>query len=73
MKLQKWLIFSALVVGASAQAAEEPAAQTVDTAKVSVLQKAEEAAQKAGDAARKALAATKDVANEAMEAMQKWM
>lgn len=40
MKLQRWLILSALVIGASVRAAGEPAAKPVETAWVSVLQKA---------------------------------
>ena len=41
MKLQEWLILSALVVAAHAQAAEEPVAKTAEAAKV-CMQKAEE-------------------------------
>ena len=60
MKLQKWLILSALLVGASAQAAEEPAA------KVSV-QKTVEAAKKAAEEAREATHKAAAAAKIAME------
>lgn len=57
----------ALVVGASAQAAEEPAAKTGETAKVSMLRKAEEGAKKAAEEAREATHKAAEAAQRAAE------
>jgi hypothetical protein len=63
----KWLILSALVVGANARRAEEPAAKAVDAAKLPV-QKTEESAKNAAEEAREASLA----ANKAAEAAKDW-
>ena len=73
MKLEKWLILSALLVGASVQAAEDPAAKPVEPVELSVLQKAEEGAKKsaeeAKEATRKAAEAAKRAAEKAEQAV----
>src|SRR5512139_3644159 len=68
MKLQKWLILSALMAGMNGWAAEEPATKPADGAKASSVQKAEDAAKQAAEEAK---AATRKAAEAAKVAMEK--
>ena len=66
MKLQEWLILSALMAGANVWAAETPAAKPAEGAKTSV-HKAEDSAKKAAEDAKEATRKAADAAKVAME------